>query len=463
MDRPNKFHKNIAIVGGGVTGIAAAIYLSQSSHFKVTLFEKSDSLGGLASYYQWEDNTWDQFYHVILPLDTVFLNLLHEIGLDNKLLWSNSKTGFYGDNRLVSMSSTLDFLRFPFMSYWQKLRMALGIILCSRIKDVAKLDRIYAHEWLTTIFGRRVYSCIWEPLLRSKLGAACEKTSAAFIWATINRLYSARQDSGRAKKERMGHIRGGYHTILSNAGKKLLELGVEIKKGIAIKTITPSIKEINQIASDEDIIKEKQKFVLHTESQDYVFDKVLLTVDCPQALKLIDSFIDKSQTYWVNLKKVEYLGIVCLFLVLKRKLSPYYVINLLDKRLPFTGIIETTNVVSPDEIDGKYIVYLPKYVTKDDAIKFKLDEEIKSIFINNLRKVFPHFDDRDILHSKVFRSECVQPLQEINFLNRAANIATPINGLYIANTSMIYNATLNNNAATKLAIEATKMIDDNCP
>jgi hypothetical protein len=69
-------------------------------------------------------------------------------------------------------------------------------------------------------------------------------------------------------------------------------------------------------------------------------------------------------------------------------------------------------------------------------------------------------DSRAILHSKVFRAEHVQALQEINFLNRTNSIRTPIQGLYIVNTSMIYNSTLNNNAATKLARKAGLLIFD---
>jgi protoporphyrinogen oxidase len=462
MNPANRPQKKIAVVGGGVTGIAAAMRLSQSKDFKVTLFEAAERLGGLSSFYQWEDVTWDRFYHVILSTDTVFLKLIHELGLEDRLFWRDTQSGFFGDNRLVSMSSTVDFLRFPFMSLWQKFRMGLGIIYCARIQNATKLDRIYAREWLTRIFGRRVYESIWEPLLRSKLGAAREKTSAAFIWATINRLYGARQNSGSSKKEQMGHVRGGYHTILSAAEKRLIELGVELKKGTPVETITPRSAGADCPASGERQAPEKARFSLHTENQDFDFDTVLLTVDCPKVLKLVDGCTDTNQSYWRNLKNVDYLGVVCLFLVLKHQLSPYYVINLLDKELPFTGIIEATNVVSPADMGGKHIVYLPKYVTRDDPIKSKSDIEIESIFIDKLRKVYPHFDNQDILHSKVFRAEYVQPLQEIDFLSRASSMNTPINGLYIVNTSMIYNSTLNNNAAANLALKAaTTIVDDN--
>ncbi len=339
--------------------------------------------------------------------------------------------------------------------------MGLGIIYSSRIKHPSKLDRIYARDWLTRIFGLRVYENIWEPLLRSKLGAAREKTSAAFIWATINRLYGARQDSGSAKKEQMGHVRGGYHTILTAAEKKLRELGVELKKAVPVRKIIPHHQNVAGPVGAKRADAEDPSFSLHTQDRDFLFDNVLLSVDCPKVLTLLDGYTDDDHSYWRSFRNVEYLGVICVFLVLEHQLSPYYVINLLDKNLPFTGIIEATNVVQPEEIGGKHIVYLPKYVTGDDPLKTRSDDEIVSSFIGNLKKVYPHLDSRAILHSKVFRAKHVQPLQEIDFLDRTNSIHTPIQGLYVVNTSMIYNSTLNNNAATNLAYKAgSRIIDD---
>ena len=218
--------QSIAVVGGGMTGIAAALELAKSGKFDVTLFEQADHLGGMSDYYTWNDITWDRFYHVILSTDTLMIDFIKEIGLEDQLFWKETKSGFYGDGKLVSMSTMMDFLKFPFLSLWQKFRLGLGILYSSRINDPKNLEKIYVRQWLTKVFGRRVYEKIWDPLLRSKLGDAREKTSAAFIWATINRLYGAR--NAENKQEKMGHVHGGYKTILDAAEKKLKQYGVQI-------------------------------------------------------------------------------------------------------------------------------------------------------------------------------------------------------------------------------------------
>lgn len=362
------------------------------------------------------------------------------------MFWCETKSGFYGDGRLVSMSSTLDFLRFPFMTLWQKFRLGLGILYSARIKDPSKLDRIYVREWLTRVFGRRVYENIWDPLLRSKLGDARERTSAAFIWATINRLYGARSSDN--KQEKMGHVRGGYKKILEAAEKKLKEADVTIltsqpvDKVISNKILNPSLNVKN--------------LRLKTPTASFAFDNVLLTADCPAISQMIEN--RDSHPYWNQLEKVEYLGVICLKLILNRKLSPYYVINLLDRQLPFTGIIEATNIVPPGAVGGKHIVYLPKYLPASDALNRLSDDEIRNLFLAGLKKVYPDFVDSDMLHCEVARERYVQPLQELNYLQRTTGIATPIENIFMVNTSMIYNSTLNNNAAITLAKKAVKFI-----
>lgn len=424
----------IAVVGGGLMGIATAMKLAGRSQARVTIFEKDSRLGGLSSPYTWKGITCERFYHVVLSTDSLLLDFLRSIGLDDEVYWRESKSGFYGDGRLVSMSSVKDFIAFPFLTLWQKFRLGLGIVLSTRIRNVAKLDRTYVREWLTRLFGRRVYEKIWDPLLRSKLGASREKTSAAFIWATINRLYGARQ--GNARVERMGHVRGGYARVLERAGERLQSAGVRF-------LVDQEVTHVEAVVSGSN-----REISVRTRSGEHRFDRVVLTLPAPEILRIAEH---TDHAYWESLSKVSYLGVICVLLVLKRPLSPYYVINLLDKSLPFTGIIEATNVVRPSGGEGCHIVYLPKYVTADDELWASEDPHVLEAFLDGLKRVFPVLVDADILHAAVFRERYVQPLQEVDCLSRSVGFQTPVEGVYVANTSMIYNSTLNNNAVVDLA------------
>lgn len=454
----SKIKESVAVIGGGFTGIAVSIELAKTSRFQVTLLERERKLGGLSSYHRWQDLTFDRFYHVILPSDANLLDFIKDLNLEAGLFWRETKSGFYKEGQLVSLSSALDFARFPFLSLWQKLRMALGIFRSARIKEPSKLDRLNAQQWLTKVIGLRVYESIWEPLLRSKLGDAAEKTSAAFIWATIRRLYSSRS-IGR-KREKMGYVHGGYCTILNTAKKKLSELNVKVvtdSKVMRVKTKDnfSHFKRIEPKKNANSYHRQGQ-FEITTESAHLEFDKVVFTVPSSEVLQILDQ--PNGELYWQHLRQVEYLGVICVSLILDRKLSPYYVIYLLDKGLPFTGIIEFSNIVSPEHFRKRHFVYLPKYVPKDDPLCSYSDDQILELFVNKLKSVFPDLRDEEILHSEIFREKDVQALQDLNFLDRKIGFRTPIPNLYLANSSMIYDSTLNNNAVINLAQKAAKKI-----
>ena len=444
---------SIAVVGGGITGIAAAMELAETGVFEVTLFEKQDKLGGLSGYFQWGDVIWDRFYHVILSTDSGMIEFLNKLRLENEFFWRKTMTGFYGDGKLISLSSTLDFIRFPFMTLWQKFRLGLGILYCARIKDPRKLDRIYVREWLTKIFGRRVYENIWDPLLRSKLGSASQRTSAAFIWATINRLYGNR--NSKNKIEMMGHVHGGYRTILKAAERVLSECDVNVLMNHSVEKITSDDSSIGPDKSSW-----LPKLNLYANNRAFKFHNVLLTIDCPGVLRIMGDQLDSL--YRDRLARVEYLGIICVVLILKRRLSPYYVINLLDDQLPFTGIIEATNVVVSDEVSAKHLVYLLKYVSANDPMNDDDDEAIKTLFISNLKKVFPGLNDIDILYADVNREPHVQPVQDLNYFDQTLYMRKPLKNVYISNNSMIYNSTLNNNAAIDLAQKVIEIVKQDC-
>ncbi len=427
-------------------GMISAFRLARMG-VQVALFEQQDHLGGLSDAYSWENVTWDRFYHVVLSTDRELTGLLQELGLDDELFWRETQSGFYRDGRLVSMSSISDFFTFPFLSLWQKFRLGIGILLTTRIRNASKLDRVFVRAWLTRMFGRRVYERFWDPLLRSKLGDARHRTSAAFMWATITRLFGAR--SGENKTEKMGHVHGGYARILAAFEQQLEGAGVEVATGTNVTATRPEPMGGVTVTFEGD-------------APSRLFDAALLTVPAPEALRLSGGN-PSVDTYWRDLAAVNYLGVICLLAILKRQLSPYYVTNLLDSELPFTGIIEATNVVDPAEVGGYHLVYLPKYVTADDPLWDLSDADVTTKFLDALRRVHPDLDDLSIVHTQVFRETYVQPLQELNYLDRDAGIATPVPGIYLANSAMLYNSTLNNNAAINLGERAAHTILSELP
>ena len=184
--------ERFAVVGGGILGMTLALRLAEAGK-RVTLFEGAQSPGGLAGAWNLGDVVWDKHYHVTLLSDAHTRSLVEELGMAEEFKWVETRTGFYTEGRLLSMSNTLEFLRFPPLKLLDKLRLGATIFYASRIKRWERLERVRVADWLRRLSGKRTFEKMWLPLLRAKLGESYREVSAAFIWATIARMYAARR------------------------------------------------------------------------------------------------------------------------------------------------------------------------------------------------------------------------------------------------------------------------------
>ena len=119
---------HVAVVGGGVLGMFLALRLRQRGA-EVTLLESSSGPGGLAEHDVIGGYHWDRFYHVILLSDLHTRALLDELGLGDTLRWGVTRTGFYTDGTLYSLSDSVEFLKFPLLSLIDKFRLGGTIFL----------------------------------------------------------------------------------------------------------------------------------------------------------------------------------------------------------------------------------------------------------------------------------------------------------------------------------------------
>lgn len=414
----------LGIVGGGLMGLALAQRLTQKGH-NVSVFEGDEQLGGLATHHQFGDFVWDRFYHVILPTDGSLINFIKDIGLDNKLRWKTTLTGFYIDEQFYSLSSSLEFLTFPPLSLWNKFRLALTIIYCARINDWKSLEGVPVEDWLIKVSGKGTYEKMWKPLLLAKLGENYKRVSAVFIWSYIKRLYSARDTS--AQKESMGYVSGGYKTVFERLAEIITDAGGYINKKTPVQRITSA---------------EDKKIKLESALGEEVFDKVIFTSPVNVLEKVATNDIIEIQNTG---KDVEYSGVICMVLVTKEPLIPYYTLNIADAEIPFTGVIGMTSVVSTDEMAGYHVTYLPKYVHSDDPLMSATDEEIKELFNPGLEKMFPKFKSEQARSIHINRASKVQPLQVLNFSKIVPKVHMCHENFFVLNTAQFVNNTLNNN------------------
>ena len=414
----------IGIIGGGLMGLALTHSFSRDGH-SVTVFEREKQLGGLATYHNYGQFYWDRFYHVILPTDQQLVRFLQEIGLADRLRWARTLTGFYVDEKFHSMSTALEFLRFPPVSLLGKVRLALTILYCARINNWQRLEKIPVADWLRKLGGKSTYEKIWKPMLLAKLGENYRRVSAVFIWSYIKRMFSARD--GSAQKEHLGHVAGGYRTVFDRLQNLIEAAGGTIRTDVAVKRVSPR--------------HEGGLWIEHGEQVEH-FDKVIFTspvnvlrqVAAPALIRLDDRG-----------NQVEYLGVICMVLVTRKPLVPYYIVNIADQRIPFTGIIGMSNLVRPEETAGLHITFLPKYVDSNSAMLRLPETELKDMFFAGLKLMFPDLEVKDIESVHINRAMKVQPLQVLEYSKLVPQVASEHPDFFVLNTAQFTHMTLNNN------------------
>lgn len=434
-------NNSFGVVGGGIMGMTLAWRLTQQGK-KVTLFEAAPDLGGLATSWKMNDVEWDKFYHVILLSDSYTRGILKEIGLDDSMEWVETKTGFYMNGKLYSMSDTLEFLKFPTLNLIDKFRLGLTILVASRIKNWKRLEKIPVTTWLRKWSGKNTFNKIWLPLLKAKLGDTYQKTSAVFIWATIQRLYGARRSG--LKKEMFGYVPGGYKTVIETFKQKLLDAGVEIKT--------------SHVATEIKAVENSRVQITFTDGIKHEFDRVVSTLPSSLSAKLCSGLSENEVS---RFSKIEYMGVICAAVLLDKAISPYYITNITDTWVPFTGVIEMSALVDKKYFNGYSLVYLPKYVISTDPMFAQSDEEIKKFFLDNFKKMYPWLTDDNIKFAGVARARHVITVLAENYSENLPGVTTSVPGVFIVNTSHILDGTLNINETVKVAETKLKEITAN--
>lgn len=430
------------IIGGGVMGLKVAHDLAEKGQ-DVTVAEAAPVMGGLTSAWQLGDVTWDRFYHVTLLSDSKLRELLTEIGLESEIDWVETKTGFYAGGKLLSMSNTAEFLKFPPLTMFQRLRLGGTIFYASKIKSWRRLEKLSVEKWLRRWSGNGAFEKVWLPLLKAKLGDAYTQTSAAFIWAHTARMYKARRSG--AKKEMFGYVPGGYARILDRLVEVLQSRGVRTRTASAVQSV---------VRRDGGGLT-----VAYASGETEVYDNVVSTIASPLIAKSCPELTDDEKRKLTNIR---YLGVVCASMLLKQPISPYYVTNITDTWVPLTAVIEMSTIVDPKtQLHGNHLVYLPKYLPDDHEGLNESDDDYQEKCLSTLERMYDHFSRDNVLDFKVARAKYVAALATIDYSTRLPPIVTSVPGFYALNSAHILEGNLNVNETITLG--ETKLSEEVWP
>lgn len=424
----------IVIIGAGITGLASAYYLGQQG-YRVTLYEKSDELGGLAAPFALDNGALlEKYYHHFFQGQNHVIQLIHDLGLEDDLVWNPTRMGFHCDGNTYSFSGARDILAFKPLPFLDRLRFGAGGLLLSRMPFSDSMGETPAVEWLRKICGRKATAAIWEPLLKMKFGTAWDSVSITWLQNRIKDRQRGRKGSG---KEALGYLRGSIGRILDRLAEEIRKQGNQIHLGRSVEELVVKDGRIQGVRVDGEYVPARV---------------VLATTPNPIFLKLAPMLPDADLE---PLRRIRYQGTVCMTVKTKKPLTDFYWINVVDPAIPFVAAIEHTNFMPPDEYGG-HLMYLGKYLERD-APEWKMTEaELEDYFLTGLEKLTPRFKREEMVGLWTFKAPFTQPVFEKNYTRPRQNTALP--NLFLANTSMLFPESRTLNSSVELAKEVNEKI-----
>ncbi len=403
------------VIGGGPAGLKAAQVLARAG-VQVTVLESSPVLGGLASSFDVEGVSIERYYHFICRGDDHLVDTLRELGLEHRLHWRSSRMAYFVDGALYPFLTPLELLRFRPLSLFDRVRAGVAVKRAQRMRE-ADLAAERAIPWLIRMFGERAYRVIWEPLLRFKFAEHAPEISAAWIWARMVRLSRSRRS---AFKEELGFIEGGSRTVLEALAHDLEARGSRLIRNAAVERI---------------VIENGRVRGVRVGGETMPAEVVVSTVTPSRFLQLAEGL---SGPYADGLRRIPSIGIFCLFLRLRRPVTPFFWVNTHDARVPFAGMIEYTNLNPLPELGGDTILYIPQYLSAQDPRYDQSDQQVLRSYTDALALINPAFDRNWVRFHAVFRDRYAQPICLTDYPATTPGFATPVERLFLTDSCQLH-------------------------
>lgn len=409
---------DVVICGGGFTGLTAAYVLSKQG-YKVRVIESGSGVGGLAGTFQFSDGVMlEKFYHHWFNNDVYVPELVKELGMEGDVITLSTRTGMYFNGRMWKLSTPMDLLRFTALSFVDRIRLGLLVLQVRRIKDWRAIEHLSIREWLESLCGKNVYRVVWEPLITSKFSVYAEAINAVWMWKKLILRGSTRNEKGG---EELAYFRGGFGRLATAMVEAITRCGGEVSIGEKVTGIRAEGKRV---------------VALQTERGEVSGRQFLFTPAFPIIADIFDGSADAG--WLASLRRVRYLGNMCLVLRLKNSLSETYWLNVNDPGFPFVGVIEHTNFDTPDNYKGTHIAFLSRYLAVEDPVWSYSDDKYVDFALEHLKRMFPKMDRSWVVDHRVWRAEYAQPVTERAYSKYVPGTETPFDNAFISTMAQIY-------------------------
>ncbi len=299
----------VVVLGAGLAGLSAAYTLAKAGH-RVTVLEKDDHVGGMASSWQVGPYWLDHGPHRFHTRDQELLAHFYEI-LDSDVVIRSRRSriyleGKYFDYPLKAMN-VLKGLRFTLLA------RAIADYAWIRVAQIFKpIPDTHFENWVIKRFGRTLYRLFfgtytakaWRmPCTEISADWAAQRIAQANLWDTIKKtLNPPREGEVRSLVTEFWYpAHGGVGQLARKYAEKVRQLGGDIRLSTPVTKIEIAGKRVVRVRAGEQVFE---------------CDELINTAPMPRVLQCFEPPIDDGVKRAIA--SLKYIGIVFVYLEVKK-------------------------------------------------------------------------------------------------------------------------------------------------
>ncbi|TWT58150.1 15-cis-phytoene desaturase [Thalassoglobus neptunius] len=378
----------VAVIGGGLAGIAAAAILAREG-FPTTLYESRKSLGGRAGSYldRQSGEEIDNCQHVSMGCCTNLQAFCEMLGLEEffseerELVFvgpENSQTTFGESFLPAPFHLTPSFMKLPYLSWAEKREFASGIRALSKT-DPAQLSGVSFEAWLKQNGqSESVIQRVWHVVLVSALSESIARIDAKYAQKVFFDGFLANRQGWRV----LVPNRSLAEIYSSAARERMHGFGLNVELNTRLEELQGNQERIcgARFRNCEQLV----------EADDFV-----LAVPPHQVGKLVSSEV-ASQLPIEQFEQIQTAPITSVHLWFDREITPLRHSVLVDRVGQWLFNRQDLTELAGDDVHRYQVV-----VSDSRNFESKTNEEVINTVVDELKEIWPAAESATIVHARV--------------------------------------------------------------
>jgi squalene-associated FAD-dependent desaturase len=377
---------SVAVVGGGLAGLAAGCALA-SAGMKVTLFERRPYLGGRASSYQHPGTgeVIDNCQHVLLGCCTNLIDFYQRTGVARSIRWFDRMTFLEPGGRAseigpsslpAPLHTTPAFLRASCLEVADKLAIARAMIALAPTtpRDTGESFLGWLNRHGQTV---RAIERFWKPVLVSALNEEVERVSVPYAAQVMRESFLKSAAAGR-----MGVPTVPLTDLYGAAGNYIRDRQGEVRFRSSAEQFRAELSHVN----------------LSLDGREETFDYVVVALPFDSLERILPDST-ASQPLRNSLARFETSPITGIHLWFDRVISNLDHAVLLDRTIQW--MFHKSKLQNRD--NNGHGSYVELVVSASKTLVDKSKQEIVDLALSELREFFPVAREANLLKSTVIK------------------------------------------------------------